>query len=132
MKKNTLFKRGDFILLFSLLITGAAIFLIQSGHREHGDMVEISIDGRRYALYPVSGERIIDIGDTFHNRLVIKENKVYMESADCKDQYCVAHKPISRTGETIICLPHRLVVTIISSDGKKGGGIYDNIDVYEE
>jgi hypothetical protein len=35
-----------------------------------------------------------------------------MEAADCRDQICVHHIPISGSGESIICLPHKLVVTV--------------------
>ena len=35
-----------------------------------------------------------------------------MESSDCHNQVCVNHKPISRSGESIICLPHKVVVQI--------------------
>ena len=35
-----------------------------------------------------------------------------MAEADCADRYCMAYKPISKSGETIICLPHRLVVEV--------------------
>jgi hypothetical protein len=35
-----------------------------------------------------------------------------MASSDCHNQVCVEHAPISHSGESIICLPHKLVVTI--------------------
>jgi len=35
-----------------------------------------------------------------------------MLEADCRDGICVDHTPISLNGETIICLPHRLVIEI--------------------
>lgn len=51
--------------------------------------------------------------DTAYNLLCITEDgKVRMESADCKDQICVHHKPISDSRESIICLPHKLAVEI--------------------
>lgn len=49
--------------------------------------------------------------DTAYNLLCITaDGQVRMESADCKDQICVHHKPISGNHESIICLPHKLVV----------------------
>ncbi len=51
--------------------------------------------------------------DTAYNLLCITgEGKVRMDSADCKDQICVHHKPVSGSRESIICLPHKLVVEI--------------------
>jgi hypothetical protein len=50
--------------------------------------------------------------DSSYNLLVIEEGTVTMEAADCRDQICVHHIPISGSGESIICLPHKLVVTV--------------------
>lgn len=49
---------------------------------------------------------------TVYNLLCISGETVRMDAADCKDQICVQHKPISGNRECIICLPHKLVVEI--------------------
>lgn len=51
-----------------------------------------------------------------YNLFSAADGIIAMEEADCKDQICVHHKPISSAGESIICLPHRLVVEIIGDD----------------
>jgi hypothetical protein len=45
--------------------------------------------------------------------LVISDGKADMESADCPNQICVHHSAISHTGETIVCLPNRVVIEIV-------------------
>ena len=45
--------------------------------------------------------------------LVISDGKADMESADCPNQICVHHSAISHIGETIICLPNRVVIEVI-------------------
>mgnify|MGYP002574392278 CR=1 FL=1 len=49
-------------------------------------------------------------------REVIENGSVHMEDADCPDQYCVQHAAIRSSHETIICLPHELVVEITGGD----------------
>lgn len=49
-----------------------------------------------------------------YNLLVVDEERVWMQAADCPDQICVHHIPIMGSGESIICLPHKLVVEIMS------------------
>ena len=39
-----------------------------------------------------------------------------MKEADCPDQICVRHKAISKSGESIVCLPHKVVVEISSEE----------------
>lgn len=48
-----------------------------------------------------------------YNLLAVSGSRVSMEKADCRDQICVHHIPITGGGESIICLPHRLVVEIV-------------------
>lgn len=47
-----------------------------------------------------------------YNLLTVSASGVSMEAADCPDQICVHHIPIKSGGESIICLPHKLVVEI--------------------
>ena len=53
---------------------------------------------------------------TGYNLISVTDSMVVVEDADCKDQICVHHKPISSKGESIICLPHKLVVEIVSGE----------------
>lgn len=57
-------------------------------------------------------ERIKTWGKSY-NLVTISGGRVWMEEADCRDQLCVHHIPISTGGESIICLPNRLVVEIV-------------------
>lgn len=55
-----------------------------------------------------------------YNLLFVSDGVVRMEAADCRDQICVHHRPVSRGGESIICLPHKLVVEIQGEIGENG------------
>ena len=44
--------------------------------------------------------------------MIIKDGEVYMQEADCPNQICVHHAPISHKGETIVCLPNRIIIEI--------------------
>ena len=46
-------------------------------------------------------------------------DEVYMEKANCKDLICVKHKPISKNGESIICLPNQVYIEVISDVEKE-------------
>ena len=46
------------------------------------------------------------------NVLVIKDGKASITEADCPDGICKDYRPISYVGETIVCLPHKVVVEI--------------------
>lgn len=73
-----------------------------------------------FAWYEERPDRIINSWEQGYNLLVISGDRVWMEAADCRDQICVHHIPISAGGENIICLPNRLVVEIVDdAEGEK-------------
>ena len=67
-----------------------------------------------YEDYPLLPE------DGAYNLFSVRDGKVTMEAADCRDQICVNHKPIMSERESIICLPHKLVIEI-EGNGRKSG-----------
>lgn len=106
-------KKQDFIVLGAVLIIAAVIFgaLQLGGHG--GSRVVIEEDGRTVAALPLQRDatyRAECAGG--YNTIVIKDGTVCVSEADCPDKICVHHRKISREGESIICLPHRLVVSI--------------------
>lgn len=50
--------------------------------------------------------------DSDINVIEVKDSQVRMKSANCADQVCVRTRAISKPGQTIICLPHKIVVEI--------------------
>ena len=56
----------------------------------------------------------IPVGQSY-NLFSVSDGIVTMESADCRDQICVRHIPISADRESIICLPNKLVIEMNGS-----------------
>lgn len=106
-------QRNDRILIIGIVICAIimAVFFLLKGSSV-GTTVIITVSGEEYGRYSLLQEQIIQIGGT--NTLVIHDNTADMLSADCPDQVCVEHTPVFREGETIICLPNQVVVTIES------------------
>ena len=78
-------------------------------------------DGEVYGTYSLAKDQTIEIQDG--NRLRIQNGQAKMEWADCPDQLCVHQKAISRTGESIICLPNQVVVSVQGSKESELDGI---------
>ena len=110
-------KRHDLILVGALLVVSALLFLITYiyGQENHGGSVEVVIDGELKSTLPLSKDTEIryETGDGHYNVLVIKDGKTDIIEADCRDGICVKHAPVSAPGETIVCLPHKFVVTVV-------------------
>lgn len=110
-------KRSDLILIFSVL--GLALFLwgLFGLFKKKGAEAIISIDGVEQYVLPLDTDTSLTISTEYGtNTIYIHDQTVSVTDADCKDRYCVLHRPVSMAGETIVCLPHKLVVTVRSSD----------------
>lgn len=111
--------RNDIILFVSLLFAALAVWGAVKLTRKPGKFVVIEIEGKISSVYPIDTDLRLDLitGDGHVNTLVISNGKAYVESADCPDKLCVKQHAVSMTGETIICLPHKLVIRIEGEGG---------------
>ena len=116
--RNTSAKRlrYDIILIVSLLILCLAILLAIFVFRRGGDYVEVELDGAVRAKYSLTQNGEYKVGEG--NTLVIENGEAYMSYADCPDRVCVKTGRVRYVGQSIICLPNRVTVTVRgSSDG---------------
>lgn len=133
-------RKADIILFIVLVAVGlAASAALAMRGDSVGDKVIIESGGDLYATYSLAEDRTVivpapkqvkmDAPDTedkydYYNIVEIKDGMVSVIEASCKNQVCVKHGPVSRSGESIVCLPNRLVVRIESDgagSGKKDG-----------
>ena len=123
-------RKADIILFIALVVIGlaasAALTLSQS-EAGGGAKVIIESGGDLYARYPLSEDRtvVVPAQHDNYNVVEISGGTVSVTEASCKNQVCVKHNVVSRSGESIVCLPNRLVVRIENST-EEGGG-YDSV-----
>lgn len=113
IKKKT---RNDIILIGIILVLALAGSLFFTANKQEGSTVVIKIDSVQTGSYLLSENTTVDIrtgeNDEFLNTLVIENGKAYISQANCPDKICQEYRPISYTGETIVCLPHKIVIEI--------------------
>ncbi len=67
-------------------------------------------------------ELTFEAEDGGYNIVTIKDGMIAVTEADCPDQYCV-RQGFCNSGEQIVCLPHRLVISFVGEseiDGAVG------------
>ena len=118
MKEKKFHLRNDIIFIAVLLAVSAIAFVYLFIFRKEGDVVKVTVDGKEYGIYSLNDEVTENIitGEKGQNlnSFVISGGKVSMENASCPDGICVSHRPIFRDGESIVCLPNRVVITVVS------------------
>ncbi len=110
-----LFKTADLVLVGGLLAVAAVLFLVLGRWSAQGRTVEVQVDGKTIATLPLDIDTtyIIDGVDGGHNTLVIADGKATVTEATCPDGVCVRHRAIDRAGQSIICLPNKVVVKVV-------------------
>ena len=140
-------RKADIILFIVLVVIGiAASAILSMSHADAGAGAKVVIEsgGSLYARYPLSEDRVVVVPAPkqssvdapaadpdspasgqydYYNVVEIRDGTVSVTEASCKNQVCVKHSAISKTGESIVCLPNRLVVSI---EGNGGDG-YDTV-----
>ena len=108
----------DIIIVVSLIFVAAVSWIIINNvYQSKGSYIEIIVNEKVRDTLPLDKDTEYRITEKdFLNVIKIKDGKVYMEEADCPDKLCVKQGKISKNGQAVICLPHKVVVRVISED----------------
>lgn len=99
-------KKGDIIALLCIILiaaASAALLFFRGG----GATVTVKQDNKTVYSGSINEDTRVELSG---NTVTVKDGRVYMEWADCKNQICVHTGEISKTGESIICLPNKVIV----------------------
>ncbi len=119
---KTLFKAGDIIVyLFAIILiisSFVGIYWIKSGSSQA--TVVIEANGKVISSFPlregIEPEEIsIDTGNGKYNIVLVTHQGVRIKEANCPDQVCVRTGTISYPGQSIICIPHKVIIKIIGA-----------------
>ena len=101
----------DIILVVALLAVAIVILVITGSHGTEGSFVSVMLQNDEIARYSLSIDGIYAInGGT--NTIEIKDGKVRMLEAQCPNHLCVHQGWISLEGQSIVCLPNEVTVSV--------------------
>jgi hypothetical protein len=116
--KNIISKyRIDIIVIASLLLLSLIVLLTVNLFKRDGAYLRVEINGEIAAEYPLYTDGVYELnGGT--NTLTVKDGAAYMSYSSCPDHTCERTGKVKHVGESIICLPNKLSITVIgeSSD----------------
>lgn len=106
-------KKGDILLSVGCVLVAAVILVCAILSKTDGKKAVITVDGKAFGEYLLSEDQEINVSTKLgQNKVQIKDGKISVISADCPDRYCVEHVAVDSVGETVVCLPHRVVIEI--------------------
>lgn len=114
-----MFKKWDVILIIALIVLAfipQIVFGIMVNKNYSGTYAEITIEGKLYKSIPLSnnnGEQEINVKTKYgYNVVKIKGQSVAIIDADCPDKICERPGFISKPGQSLVCLPHKMMVEV--------------------
>lgn len=116
-KKRKLFCIADVIIIVAIILASAFAFFSQFNSsdaelccviRQNGEIVH------NIYLENISQSQTVTVSSV---DIRIEKNCVYVVSATCPDKLCENTGKISRSGQSIVCLPNKVSVTLESSSG---------------
>ncbi len=111
--------RLDVIVIASILILSLLILLVVTLTKKEGSVAVVEVNGVTVGEYSLwkNGEYSLNGGT---NVLVIENGVAYLNYSDCPDHTCEKTGKIKYVGQSIICLPNKVSITI---KGDASGGV---------
>ncbi len=115
MKKIKIF---DVIIIALALLCGIGL-IFSSSFSDNADkgICVIKVNGqeiRKIDLSMVSDDEVIKIDNEYgENHILITKDGVSVTYSDCVQKVEIQDKPIYKPGQSLVCLPHRLVIEIV-------------------
>ena len=119
LKEKIDLQKKDWILIAIIVFVAGLAFLLHGLIVGKGaGCVTVKVKGEIQGVYSLAEDRVIEINDGT-NILKIRNGTADMAKANCPDKLCVNQRAISKNGESIICLPNEVVVTVDSSENSE-------------
>ena len=104
--------RSDIIFISAIVLLAITVLLVATITRKEGAVAVVEIDGSVVGEYPLDQNGTFSLnGGT--NVLVIENGMAYLNYSNCPDHTCEITGKVKHVGETIVCLPNHLTITIV-------------------
>ena len=108
LKSLRLFRIWDIVLVVLLLALVAGTVYLALAPKA-GAYAEVYVDGELYQKLALNKDTEVSLE---HLTIVVSDGAVSVKDADCRDKICEKSGAISKAGQTIVCLPNRVVIKI--------------------
>ena len=122
--KDFKLKKADIIVLAAVFCIAAVAFACVTFLPSRGSVAVIEQKGAVIAELPLDENTVFEVkdGGRVTNVVEVKDGAISVTKADCPDKICQNHRAVSKSGESIICLPNRVIVTV-RGEGREVDGV---------
>lgn len=112
-------KKWDYIIITLVLIVSSIGFMITNSIQNKTykeKYIEITLNGKLIKTIDITDSNYkldFEVKDESHlNTFKVENGGVSIVHANCSDEVCVKSGFIDKVGQTLVCLPHKLIVEI--------------------
>ena len=112
------FQKGDLLAVVATMLLAAAVFFLFLP-RESGApaVAEIYLDGQLIYQLPLDTPAEVEVSGDYHNTVTVRDGKISVTASDCPGEDCVHSGAVGTSGRSIVCLPNRLEIRVVSAPG---------------
>ena len=117
---KSLWNKKDLLFIAAILLAaGLAFLFFRPQPSESLSRAEISVDGKTAMELDLSEDQVLTVDGAGggYNRIQVRDGAVSVLEASCPDKVCVHTGTVRYPGETIVCLPNRMIITVIQGGG---------------
>lgn len=121
-------KKKDILIIVLALAAALLLYGISqiSGGASAATVV-VTVDGQEVLRRPMAVEDSYEIRqeDGSVNIIAVEDGAVYMKEDNCRDGLCIRQGKMKNAAKTIVCLPHKLVVSLTGDEPEDTGSDID-------
>ena len=109
------FRKGDWLAVALVAAVAIAVLLcfLPSGHREAA-YAQVYLDGILVKTVALQEDQVFCVEDQYRNEITVKDGTIAITASDCPGQECVHSGSIHSTGRSLVCLPNRVEIRVVS------------------
>lgn len=123
-EENEMKKNDVLLLIFYIVLTVAMTgYVVKDKMEAKAGAIVVYSNGQevKRISWPAENQTFEVENELGHITVDVKDGKVSVVDADCKDLVCVHTKSIDQGGEMIVCLPHKMYVEIKKTEKDDSG-----------
>jgi hypothetical protein len=115
---------GDILLIIVLGISVLGSLLIFRNLGSHGKFAAVYVGKELVYRLSLSEDKEVTVcGSQGESHIKVEDNRIFISQAPCPHKTCMKMGKINRTGETIICIPNRIILKIEGNTDRELDGI---------
>ena len=114
-RENLRFRKGDWLAIGLVVCLAVAVFsCFLPGRNKSAAYAEVYLDGELVKTVSLSENQTFVVDGPYVNEIAVKDGTIAFIQSDCPGQDCVHSGSIYSTGRSLVCLPNRVEIRVVS------------------